>query len=92
LSGLLSTLTTVPWIRLPSASPTRCDGLAAVSFHHRTVTQRLVALDVSQPQLIRGLCGESVAHTALLVHDSAQVVMNRRTGLLCVAAALLAER
>jgi hypothetical protein len=41
-----------PGIRLPSASSARCDGLKAVSFHHCTVQQRLVALDVGDPQLI----------------------------------------
>ena len=37
LSGLLATLPNIPGIGLPQASPTRCDGPAAVSFHHRTV-------------------------------------------------------
>ena len=54
LSGPLSTLPDVPRLRLPSASATRCDGPRAVSFHHRTVEQRLVALQVGHPQPIRG--------------------------------------
>src|ERR1035437_3717961 len=39
LSGLLATLTHIPEFGLPPASATRCDGLAAVSFHHRTVRE-----------------------------------------------------
>ena len=45
LSGLLSALPDVSRLRLPPASATRCDGPRAVSFHHRTVEQRLVALE-----------------------------------------------
>jgi len=37
------TLPAVPRLGLPSASRARCDGPQAVSFHHRTVQQRLVA-------------------------------------------------
>ena len=37
----------------PQLQPARCDGPAAVSFHHRTVQERLVALDVGDPQLVR---------------------------------------
>jgi hypothetical protein len=44
LSGLLSALAHVSGVRLPSALFGRCDGPTAVSFHHRTVEQRLVAL------------------------------------------------
>jgi len=43
LSGLLATLPCASRVRLPSASPTCCDRPEAVSFHHRTVTWRLVA-------------------------------------------------
>jgi len=38
---------------LPPASRARCDGREAVSFHHRSVPWRLVALDVPAPELIR---------------------------------------
>src|SRR5687768_10668057 len=34
---------TVPFIRLPSASPSCCDKLAAVAFHHHTIRKRLMA-------------------------------------------------
>ena len=37
----------------PQLQPARCDEPAAVSFHHRTVQERLVALDVPAPQLVR---------------------------------------
>ena len=37
----------------PQLQPARCDGLNAVSFHHRTVGERLVALDVGEPQPVR---------------------------------------
>jgi hypothetical protein len=47
-----SALLRIPGIKLPSASPARCDGPAAVSFHHRSVQERLVALGVGDPQLI----------------------------------------
>ena len=40
-------------IGLPSASTACCDRPAAVSFHHRTVRERLVALDVRDPQPVR---------------------------------------
>ena len=40
----------VPGIRLPPASPARCDGPEAVSFHHRTVRERLVALRLFDPE------------------------------------------
>src|SRR5215207_6197545 len=43
LSGLLPTLPSVPRIRLPPASPGRCDGLLVESFHLRMVKWRLVA-------------------------------------------------
>ena len=49
LSGLLPPSPASPGIRLPSASPACCDRPAAVSFHHRTVKQRLVAHDVVAP-------------------------------------------
>lgn len=48
-----STLPRVSGIGLPSASPACCDRLAAVSFHHRTISKRLVALDVPGPHLVR---------------------------------------
>jgi len=38
-----------PPVGLPSASPARCDEPEAVSFHHRTIRERLVALDVAAP-------------------------------------------
>src|SRR4051794_41955542 len=43
LSGLLPTLPGVPRIGLPPASPGRCDGLPAESFHLHMVKWRLVA-------------------------------------------------
>jgi hypothetical protein len=46
LSGLLSTLTRIPGIRLPSASPACCDTPAMGSFHLHSVTRRLVARQV----------------------------------------------
>jgi hypothetical protein len=52
LSGLLSALTPVPEIGLPSASSTCCDRPMAVSFHHRTLPWRLVALNISSPDLV----------------------------------------
>ena len=61
LSGLLSALTDVSRLRLPSASSTCCDRPKAVSFHHRTVEQRLVALDVRYPQLVGYVSGELTA-------------------------------
>ena len=61
LSGLLPPSPLVPGIRLPSASPARCDGPAAVSFHHRTVRERLVALDVAAPGDVGGALGRSAA-------------------------------
>src|SRR3954453_18631705 len=48
-----SALLRIPGIELPSASPSRCDGPAAVSFHHRTVQERLVALEVGHPPHVR---------------------------------------
>ena len=52
-----STLTPVPEIRLPSASPARCDEPTAVSFHHRTVQERLVALDAAMKSYAVGQPG-----------------------------------
>ena len=43
LSGLLPTLPTVPWIRLPPASPGRCDDPAVAVSHPHTITRHLVA-------------------------------------------------
>lgn len=45
----VSSLTPVSGIRLPSPSPACCGKLAAVSFQHRTVTRRFVALDIRHP-------------------------------------------
>jgi hypothetical protein len=42
----------------PQLQPVRCDGLTAVSFHHRTVMQRLVALDVRDPKGVGSVRGE----------------------------------
>ena len=54
LSGLLPTqILRSTGSRLPSASRARCDEHEAVSFHHRTVTKRLVALDIGHPELVR---------------------------------------
>ena len=52
LSGLLSTLTLVSGIRLPSASLARCDEPEPVSFHHRRVQERLVALQIGHPEKV----------------------------------------
>ena len=51
--GGLSPSPASPGIGLPSATSARCDGLKAVAFHHHTVKQRLVALDVGHPQPMR---------------------------------------
>ena len=48
--------------RLPSASRARCDEHEAVSFHHRTVRKRLLALYVGQPQPVRTLGLEATIH------------------------------
>jgi len=40
----------------PQLQPVRCDGPAAVSFHHSTVRKRLVALDIPTPNHVRS-CG-----------------------------------
>src|SRR3954454_222735 len=53
-----SALLRIPRDELPSAAPARCDGPAAVSSHHRSVQERLVALDVGNPQLVRPGAGE----------------------------------
>ena len=37
----------------PQLQPVRCDELMAVSFHHCKVQERLVALDVGDPQAVR---------------------------------------
>jgi hypothetical protein len=50
LSGLLSTFPGVSQVRLPSASPTRCDGLEEKVSHLPSVQERLVALQVRHPQ------------------------------------------
>ena len=52
--GCFSPSPASPGIRLPSATSARCDGLKAVVFHHRAVQQRLVALDIGNPQTDRG--------------------------------------
>ena len=51
--GCLSPSPASPGVRLPSATSARCDGLKAVAFHHHTVKQRLVALEIGNPQAIR---------------------------------------
>jgi hypothetical protein len=48
--GLLSALSHIPVVRLPPASPDCCDSPAAVLSHHRTVSWRLVALEVGHPE------------------------------------------
>lgn len=53
LSGLLSALPPASEVRLPPASPDRCDGPAAVPLHHRTVSWRLVAHEVEHPDRVR---------------------------------------
>ncbi len=54
-----------PGIRLPSATSARCDGLKAVSFHHRMVQQRLVALQVRHPQQVRTVNHEMALYQIL---------------------------
>ncbi|EID78720.1 hypothetical protein W59_17179, partial [Rhodococcus opacus RKJ300 = JCM 13270] len=49
MSGLLATLTGVSRIRLPPASLCRCDSTTAQVFHLRSVTQRLVAHEITLP-------------------------------------------
>jgi hypothetical protein len=56
-----------------------CDKHEAVSFHHRKVQERLVALDVGQPQLVRPLRGEVALH---------EIVMDGRAGFAAQAAFL----
>ena len=62
LSGPLSTLTPVPGIRLPSASPCCCDSTAVVVSHPHSVQQRLVAHQIGHPQLVRGARDELAVH------------------------------
>ena len=42
----------------PQLAPACCEKRAAVSFHHRTVKQRLVALEVGHPETVRRGRGE----------------------------------
>ena len=49
LSGLLPPSPSSQGSGCPQLLPARCDEPEAVSFHHRTVQQRLVALDVGDP-------------------------------------------
>jgi hypothetical protein len=58
LSGLLPTLPTVPWIRLPPASPGRCDDPAVAVSHPHTITRRLVA----HPAVLAFQPGEQPTH------------------------------
>lgn len=53
LSGLLSTLTPVPGIRLPSASIRCCDSEKVVVSHLHSVKERLAAHDVGDPRTVR---------------------------------------
>ena len=51
-----------------------------------------VLRDVDEPELVRGIGGEDVPGSAVLVDDRAQVVVDRRSRLLAVTAPLLPER
>jgi hypothetical protein len=53
LSGLLPTLNGASRTRLPPASPGCCDSPATEPSHPRTVSRRLVALDVGHPETVR---------------------------------------
>ena len=53
--GCLPPSPTSPGPGCPQASPGRCDGPEAMVSHHRTVQERLVALDVAAPAGVRGL-------------------------------------
>lgn len=65
LSGLLSTLTRIPGIRLPSGSPACCDRPAIESFHLHSVTRRASWRARSSAYLIN--TGEpAIAHPAAL--------------------------
>ena len=46
----------------PQLQSARCDELMAVSFHDRTVQERLVALEIADPQLARSLSAELTVH------------------------------
>ena len=48
--------------------------------------------NVCQPQLVRRIGGEPVSDTTILVRDSAEIIMNRRSRLFTVPAALFTER
>ncbi len=50
LSGLLATLTSVSWFRLPPASSCCCDSTTVLVFHLHSAMQRLVAHKGSFPQ------------------------------------------
>jgi hypothetical protein len=62
LSGLLSTSPSSQGPGCPQLQPACCDGPAVVSFHHRTVRNHLVALEVGDPQLVRPGCREVPLH------------------------------
>jgi hypothetical protein len=53
LSGLLAALTPVSGLGLPSASPPCCDRLEEKVSHLLSVQERLVALDIGDPEAIR---------------------------------------
>ena len=55
LSGLLAILTHVPGLGLPPASSSRRDGITAAVSHRRAVKQRLVALGIADPKIVRRL-------------------------------------
>ena len=49
-----------------------------MSFHHGTVRQRLVALDVGQPQLLGSLGGEVPLDRAAIQVESLRILMRER--------------
>src|SRR5680860_85143 len=58
--GCLPPSPAFPGIRLPPASPDSCESPEAASFHRRTVQERLVALQVGDPQRV-GPLGDELA-------------------------------
>ncbi|MCW3047303.1 MAG: hypothetical protein JWO74_1587 [Solirubrobacterales bacterium] len=62
----------------PQLAPARCDRPTAVSFHHRTVHRRLVALDLPGPEQ---LAADSQAGLAHLVLDPGALGVEREVAL-----------
>ena len=62
LKRLLAALPRVPGVRLSLASPTCCDRLAEGVLHPLSVQERLVALYVRDPELVKGCFLELALH------------------------------